>query len=142
MEFQIPKTFDFSSGDLVELKYLCQTFGIKRRTAFLYLEALRINPVYIGKEVFFSLPTFNRVMFVLLAPGGKGFVFPGSLAKNNKKLRAAGCLTKVTDAILEKAMKPETLAEMAAASGRDPAAVRKYASYRGNKAKKGKAIDG
>ena len=130
MNLLIPTVYNFGSGDVVELDYLCQTFGIKRRTAFLYLEALRITPVYIGREVFFSLPTFNRIMYVLTAPDGPGFVFPGSLAKNNKKVRATGVLTKVTDEILKRAMRPETLAEMLAASGKDLASVRKFASYR------------
>lgn len=138
VDLNIPKVYNFGSGEVVELNHLCQTFDIKRRTAFFYLEALRITPVYFGKKAFFSLPTFNRIMYVLTAPDGPGFVFPGSLAKNNKKVRAMGVLTKVTDNVLEKAMRPETLAEMAAASGSDPAAVRKFASYRERPTKKQK----
>ena len=130
MVFEMPKVHDFSSGELVELNHLCDTFDIPRRTAFLYLKALRIPPVYFGKEVFFSIMTFNRVMYVLTAPGSPGFLFPGSRAKNNKHIRDSGCLVEVTDEIIARAMEPGTLAEMAAAAGKDPSLLRKFASYR------------
>lgn len=137
MKFDLPKVHDLGSGELAEISHLCQTFEISRRTAFLYLKALHINPMYIGKDVFFSLSTFNRVMYVLTAPGGPGFLFPGSSAKNNKNIRDSGCLTEVTDEILARAMKPEILAEMAASAGKDPSLLRKFASYR-DKTKKEK----
>lgn len=137
MDFNLPKTFNFGSGELAEIDHLCQTFGISRRTAFLYLKALRINPIYSGDESFFSLPTFNRLMYILTKPGSPGFIFPGSTAKNNKHIRDSGCLTEVTDEIIDEAMRPETLAEMAASAGKDPSLLRKFASYRGTP-KKGK----
>ena len=135
MEFEMPKVYDFSSGELVELNHLCDTFNIPRRSAFCWLKALRIPPIYIGKDIFFSLPTFNRIMFVLTAPGSRGFIFPGS-KKSRTRILNSGCLTEVTDEIIERARKPETLAEMAAAAGKDPSLLRKFASYRNKPVRK------
>jgi len=123
---ELPKTFDFSGGELVELEHLEKTFDVSRRIALEYLKALRIQPMYIGRDIFFSLPTFNRVMFVLSRPGSPGFLFPGSMAKrNNHDLRTKGFLVKVTDEILKEAKSPRILAEMAAASGRDSSMIKK-----------------
>ncbi len=130
MVFELPKLVDFGSGELVEVNHLCQTFDISRRTALLYLKALHIKPIYVGKEVVFSLPSFNRIMYVLTKPGSPGFLLPGSRGKNTKSLRDSGYLVEVTDGIIEQAMRPEVLAEMAAAAGKDPSLLRKFASYR------------
>jgi hypothetical protein len=141
MNFDMPKIFDFNSGELVELNHLCDTFNIPRRTAFLYLKALHIKPVYFGSEVFFSLPSFNRIMYVLTKPGSPGFLFPGSKGKNTKSLRDSGYLVEVTDEIIEQAMRPETLAEMAAAAGKDPSLLRKFASYRNKPERKKECLE-
>ncbi len=61
----LPKKLNFGAGDLVELNYLCTVFSIGRRTAAKYLTALHLDPMYIGKEVYFSLVTFRRIMYVL-----------------------------------------------------------------------------
>ena len=137
--FEMPRVHNFGSGELVEITHLMNTFNIPRRTAFLYLKALHINPVYFGGDVFFSLPSFNRIMYILTKPGSPGFLFPGSKAKNSKLIRNSGILTEVTDEILEQAMRPETLAEMAATAGSDPSLLRKYASYRGKPKRKKKS---
>lgn len=121
----LPKTFDFSGGELVELKHLESIFGITRRVALQYLKALRIQPMYIKKEVFFSLPTFNKIMYVLSKPGSPGFIFPASQAKQNQHLREKGFLVMVTEAILKEAASPQIMAEMAASGGRDPSMVKK-----------------
>lgn len=126
---ELPKTFDFGGGELVELKHLETTFNISRLVASKYLKALRIQPMYIGKDVFFSLPTFNRIMFVLSRPGSPGFLFPASTAKSNASLRETGFLVKVTDEILEEAKSPRILAEMAAASGRDSSMIKKLITH-------------
>lgn len=135
MNFDLPKVFDFGSGELVEVEHLCQTFDIPRRTALLYLKALHIKPIYLGKDIVFSLPSFNRIMYILTKPGSPGFLLPGSKGKNTKSLRDSGYLVEVTDEIIEQAMRPETLAEMAAAAGKDPSLLRKFASYRTNPVK-------
>lgn len=121
----LPKTFDFGGGELVELFHLEITFNISRRVAQEYLKALRIHPMHIGKKIFFSLPTFNRIMFVLSRPGSPGFLFPASRAKQNQYLQKKGYLTRVTDEILKEAKSPRILAEMSAASGRDASMVKK-----------------
>lgn len=124
-DFKMPKTFDLGGNELVELSYLETTFNISRRVAVLYLKALRLQPLYIGKDIFFSLATFNRIVFVLSRPGSPGFLFPASLAKTNKMLRKQGFLIEVTDSILEEAKSPLILAELAAASGRDTSMIKK-----------------
>jgi hypothetical protein len=124
-----PKTYDFGGGELVELKHLETTFKISRRLAIKYLKALKIKPLYFGDEIFFSLSTFNRVMFVLSRPGSPGFLFPGSSGKTNKKLRNQGFLIEVTDDILEEAKSPRTLAEMSASSGRDSSMIKKLVTH-------------
>lgn len=126
----IPKTYNFGDNELVELKHLETTFSISRRLALKYLKALRIQPLYFGEEIFFCLSSFNRIMFVLSRPGSKGFLFPGSKAKNNTVLRKTGnFLVEVTDEILEQAASPQILAEMAAASGRDSSMIKKLLSH-------------
>jgi len=130
----IPKTFNLGAGDLVEIKFLEQMFGITRRAACKYLRALRIKPMYIGKQVFFSLPTFRRIMFVLGLPGSPGFVFPGSQGKNNVRLRKdSGFITEVTDDILRRAAEPQVLAEMNAAEGNDSSVLKKFIKPQKNK---------
>lgn len=123
----MPKTYDFGSGELVELKYLESVFGISRRAASRYLKALHIQPVCIGDQVLFSLPTFKRILFVLTRPGSLGFVFPGSKAKNNpRNCKNKGILTEVTDQILEQAADPAILSEMAGCNGNDPSILKKF----------------
>ena len=125
----LPETFDFGSGDVVELKHLETTFGISRRVALKYLKVLHIQPLYINNDIFFSLPTFNRIMYVLSRPGSLGFLFPGSKAKTNKRLRDKGFLIEVNDGILAEANSPRVLAEMAAASGRDASMIKKLLTH-------------
>lgn len=125
----LPKTFDFGFGELVELSHLETTFGISRRTALKYLKALRIKPLYFKKETFFCLSTFNRIMYVLSRPSSPGFLFPGSSGKTNASLREQGFLIEVTDEILEEAKSSRILAEMAAASGRNDAMVKKLLTH-------------
>lgn len=125
----LPKTHDFGGGELVELQHLETTFAISRRIALKYLKVLRIQPMYIGNDVFFSLPTFNRIMFVLSRPGSPGFLFPGSSGKTNANLHKKGFLVEVTDEILEEAKSPRVLAEMAAASGRDSSMIKKLVTH-------------
>ena len=129
VNLNVPKTYDFGGGELVELKHLETTFDISRRVALKYLKVLHIQPMYIKNEVFFSLPTFNRIMFVLSRPGSPGFLFPASTAKSNANLRKKGFLIEVTDEILEEAKSPRVLAEMAAASGRNDAMVKKLLTH-------------
>lgn len=136
MELNLPKTYQFGETELVEISHLEQTFNISRRTAFKYLRVLHIRPMYIGKEVFFSLQTFNRIIFVLSKPGAPGFILPGSDAKNRKSLRDGGFLTEVNAGILTQAGSAQTLAEMAAASGRDSSMVKKLISQSNAKARK------
>lgn len=125
----LPKTYDFGGGELVELSHLEKTFNISRRIALKYLKVLRIQPLYIGDKIFFSLPTFNRIMYVLSRPGSPGFLFPASKAKQNQKLREKGFLIEVTDEILAEAQSPRILAEMSAASGRDSSMVKKLLTH-------------
>ena len=125
----LPKTYDFGGGELVELRHLEITFGISPLVALKYLKALHIQPIYIGDGIFFSLPTFNRIMFVLSRPGSPGFIFPASKAKTNQKLRAKGFLVEVTDEILKEAQSPRILAEMAATSGADSSMVKKLITH-------------
>lgn len=129
MPLNLPKTYDFGFGDIVELKYLEITFTITRRVALKYLKVLHIQPMYFGDGTFFSLPTFNRIMFVLSRPGSPGFLFPASKAKQNQKLREKGFLIEVTDEILAEANSPRVLAEMAATSGTDSSMVKKLLTH-------------
>ena len=130
MGLNLPKTHNFGGNELVEVSHLEQTFGITRRNALKYLKALHIKPMYFGKDIFFSLATFNRIMFVLSRPGSPGFLFPGSDAKNRCDLRKkdSGYLIEVNDGILEEAKSPRILAEMAAASGNSPDMIKKLIS--------------
>ena len=129
MNLNLPKTYDFGFGEVVELKHLETTFGISRGVALKYLKALHIKPLYFKNEVFFCLSTFNRIMYVLSRPSSPGFIFPASTAKANKKLREQGFLVEVTDGILEEAKSPRILAEMAAASGRNDSMVKKLLTH-------------
>jgi len=133
---ELPKTFNFGGNELVELKHLETTFGISRLVALKYLKALRIKPLYFKDEVFFCLSTFNRIVYVLSRPGSPGFLFPGSKAKNNVKLREKGFLVEVTDSILADAKSPRILAELAAASGQDSSMVKKLLTHPSGKEEK------
>lgn len=142
MELNLPKTYNFGGTEFVEVSHLEQTFNISRRTAFKYLKVLRIRPLYIEKDVFFSLQTLNRILFVLSRPGSPGFLFPGSEAKNRTSLRNNGdFLIEVTDEIIQQAGSANILAEMAAASGRDSSMVKKLISQSNAKARKDKSSD-
>jgi hypothetical protein len=113
---------------MYELSYLETTLGISRNAATRYLEALRIKPFYFGRDVYFSLITLQRILFVLSKPNGGGFVSPGSKKKNSPRTKPGDpkFLFKVTDEILVEAAKPETLSEMAACTGRDPGLLKKF----------------
>lgn len=134
----LPKTFQFGEIEYVELKHLETTFKITRRVARKYLKVLRIKPLYIRDEIYFSISTFNRIMYVLSRPGSPGFLFPGSKEKGNKQLRGDGYLIEVTDDILVEANSPRVLAEMAAASGRDPSMIKKLLTHPPQKRRKEK----
>lgn len=126
----LPKKYEFGSGEIVEVTYLETTFGISRNIALRYLRALRIQPMYIGKEVFFSLPTFRKIMYVLSKPGSPGFLFPGSPAKTNTVLRNSGnFLIEITEDLLELAASPTIMAEMVASEGRDPSMIKKLVAH-------------
>lgn len=127
MNIKIPDKLCFGGGDLVEVEYLEEVFGISRRAAMKYLRALKINPMYVGKKVYFSLPTFRRIMFVLSLPNSPGFLFPGSIAKNRVGLtKNENFITEVTEEILAKASDPKILAEMAAVEGHNPSLLKKF----------------
>lgn len=122
-----PRMLDFGFGEMVELSYLQRVFGVSRRTASKYLKAFRIKPMYFGKEVFFSLPTLKRILFVLSKPDGLGFVAPGSTAKNNPRIcQNPAYLFEVTNDILEKASDPRIAAEMMACEGRDSSIIKQF----------------
>jgi len=128
---QMPKTLDLGFGELVELSYLETVFGLTRRAASKYLKVLRIEPIYVGKDVYFSLSTFKRIIFVLTRPGGPGMVMPASLAKNNpRKIKDPNCTFGVTDEILEQAANPAILAEMLASDGRNPNIIKQFIKNR------------
>jgi hypothetical protein len=116
----LPRVFDLGFGEVVDIRYLQKLFGITRRSALKYLHVLQIEPFYIGKDAYFSLSTFKRILFVLSKPGAPGFVFPGSAMKNNPRIRKDGApqITRVTQEILDKAADPRTIAEMTTLSGR------------------------
>lgn len=119
---------DFCGGEIIEVSHLESSFDISRKVALKYLRVLRIKPLYFGNEIYYSLPTFNRIMYVLTRPGSPGFLFPASQGKSNAGLRKKGFLTEVTDAILEEAASPQTAAEMLVASGRDNSMIKKLIS--------------
>jgi len=126
-KLKLPRTLNFGFGDVVELSYLETVLGISRNAATRYLEALRIKPFYFGREVFFSLTTLQRILFVLSKPNGRGFVAPGSKKKNSPRtIGNPKYLFEVTDEILTEAAKPEILSEMAAASGTNPDLLKKF----------------
>jgi len=127
MNPKVTKTLDMGAGELMEVSYLENVLGVTRRTAFKYLEALRIQPLYIGKNAFFNLMTLKRILYVLSKPCGAGFVFPGSTRKNNPRYNKDGkAMTEVTDEIMELAADPKILVEMAACSGRDPSILKQF----------------
>lgn len=134
----LPETKDFCGGEVIEVSHLQKTFGISRKVALKYLRVLRIQPLYIGDKIFYSLPTFNRIMFVLTRPGSPGFLFPASRGKQNEGLRKRGFLTEVTDEILKEAASPQILGEMLAASGRDNSMIKKLISSHNVESKKPK----
>ena len=123
--FNLPERKDFCGGEIIEVSHLEKTFGITHKVALKYLRVLKIQPLYFGDKIFYSLPTFNRIMFVLTRPGSPGFLFPASKGKNNAALRKRGFLVEVTDEILKEAASPQVLAEMLAASGRDNSMIKK-----------------
>ena len=126
---KVPRHLDFGGGDLVELGYLEQTLDVSRRTAAKYLSALKIRPMHMGKSIYFSLPTFRRIMFVVSLPGAPGFLVPGSSGKGHPRLlKDKAYISIVTDAILEKAADPGIIAEMGAAEGRDATLIKKFAT--------------
>jgi hypothetical protein len=123
-QVSMPKSYDFGSGAVVELSYLEDVLGISRKAARAWLKALHIPPIVIGTEVYFSLPTFQRIMFVLMRPGGPGFAFPGAPYKKDDDR-----LKEVTPDILKQAMDPMTLAEMNATTSPDSVLLRKILDY-------------
>ncbi len=140
-ELNFPKIHNFGGNELVELKHLETTFGISRRLALKYLKVLHIQPLYFKEEVFFCLSSFNRIIYVLSRPGSKGFLFPGSSAKQNAGLRKSGnFLIEVNDAILKEAASPQILAEMLAVSGRDNSMIKKLISASNVESKKPRDI--
>lgn len=127
MDLKLPKNLDFGFGSFVELSFLEQKLGISRRSAAKYLTALKIKPFYFGGDVYFSLVTLQRVLFVLSKPGARGFVAPGSKKKNSPRtIGNPAYLFEATDEILQEAAKPAVLSEMAAASGRQPDILKKF----------------
>lgn len=134
----LPKTIQVGDTELVELSFLQNLFGISRVLARRYLSAFRIHPLYIGKETYFSMSTFNRILFVLSRPGAKGFVFPGSNGRKNDKLRQdENYLNEVTDEIIELAQSPQILAEMAVACGHNDSMLKKLIAQDTAKIRKG-----
>ena len=123
---QMPKTFNFGSGDLVEVSYLVRVLGVSRRTALKWLRVMHINPVYFGTEAYFSLPTFNRILHVLTRPEGPGFVFPGSRGPSKK---GGTVLKEVTPELLKMASDPIVLAEMEVLSSRDTNVLKKLMEF-------------
>lgn len=138
VELNLPKILDFGGGELIEVTHLQKTFSISRKTALKYLRVLKIQPLYFGNEIYFSLPCFNRIMYVLTKPGSPGFLFPASAGKNNMGLRKKGFLVEVTDEILAEAASPRILAEMLAASGKDSSMIKKLISQSNVESKKPK----
>ncbi len=133
-----PETKNFDGGELVEIAHLQKQFDISYKTALKYLRVLKIKPLYFGTKVFYSLPTFNRILYVLTKPGSPGFLFPASIGKNNAGLRKKGFLVEITDEILQEAASPQILAEMLAASGRDVSMIKKLISQSNVESKKPK----
>ena len=124
---KLAKIHDFGFGKVIEVLYLEQVLGISHRSALKYLKVLHIKPFYFGNEVFFSLTTFQRIMFVLSKPGAQGFAFPGSKKKGQRrKGKNLNVLIEVTDEILELAADPKILSEMAGASGNNPEILKKF----------------
>ena len=138
MPFELPETKNFNGGEVVEISHLETQFNIPRKTALKYLRVLKIKPLYFGDKVYYSLPTFNRILYILTKPGSPGFLFPASLGKANAALRKQGFLTEVTDEILIEANSPRTLAAMLAASGRDVSMIKKLISSSNAESKKPK----
>ena len=114
-QLSMPKVLNLGAGEVVEVTYLERLFGITRRTAMKMLRNLRIEPLYIGSDVYFSLMAFKRIIFVLTRPGGPGFVFPGSKKKYDHRIYEEGApqITQITDELLAEAADPKILKEMA-----------------------------
>jgi len=130
MPLNLPKTYDLGFGEVVEVKYLETTFEISRCLAKKYLKVLKIKPLWINGGVFFSLPTFKKIMYVLSKPGSPGFIFPGSDAiSDNSKRKSGEYITRVTDVILKEAASPRIMAEMVASEGRDPSMIKKLVTH-------------
>ena len=130
MLLNTPKTYDLGFGEVIEIEYLETTFGISRFLAKRYLKVLRIKPLWINKGVFFSLPTFKKILYVLSKPGSPGFIFPGSDAiSDNSKRKSGEYITRVTDAILKEAASPRIMAEMVASEGRDVSMIKKLVTH-------------
>lgn len=130
MPLNLPKIFDLGFGEIVEINYLETTFEISHGLALRYLSALKIKPLYINDKVFFCLPTFKKILYVLSRPGSPGFIFPGSNAKSNQVKRKSGkFITEVTETILKEAASPQIMAEMVASEGRDPSMIKKLITH-------------
>jgi hypothetical protein len=120
MSIVVPKILELGAGPLAELSYLEDMFGIPHKTAFAYLAALHIQPVFVGAETYFSLRTFQRIMHVLTKPGGPGFAFPGAAPRaNDTRLR------EITPDLLERAMDPITAMEMEVARNPDSLTIQR-----------------
>ena len=122
----MPKMLDFGGGELVEVAYLVKVLGVSRRTALKCLQVLKIRPIYLGNETYFSLPTFKRILHVLTRPGGPGFVFPGSRGPGGAKYQT---IREVSQALLDEAAKPIVLAEMEVISSNDTNVLKKLLEY-------------
>lgn len=124
---KVPKKLNFGFGDLFEVAYLETVLGVSRQSAMRILRSLRIEPLYFGKEAYFSIITLQRILFVLSRPGARGLVAPGSAKKYDPRTaKNPKYLFEVTDGILEQAAKPEILSEMAACDGRYPDILKKF----------------
>ena len=61
---EIPKVHNFGGTELVEIKHLETTFKISHRLALKYLRVLGIKPLYFGNNIYYSLSTFNKILFI------------------------------------------------------------------------------
>lgn len=125
-ELQLPRMLNFGAGQMAEISYLEDIFGISRKSARALLHRMHIEPIYVGKETYFSLPTFQKILYVLTKPGGKGFMFPGAAPRPNDTR-----LKEVTDDIIAEAESPETLAAMTSVDQPDTLILRKMLDLRG-----------
>ncbi len=72
------------SLELVEVGYLCQTFGITRVAAFKWLKTLQISFLTINDKAYFS-PESLEVVFRVILETGKTFLLPGSARRVNNR---------------------------------------------------------